>query len=346
MSAITAEQLKEMSSSDLASLNKLVASTLEKKVISDSKLLEKLRTKKAEADSAAPKRTLSAPLQKINAWREFVLNHHITEGWEAFRLKKKIGAAYHWVDYPESEIHEMKGPDGNVEPCYVFKDSVTPTEPNGRQMTLAHAMQLCEIYYSSKEKTGTKPELYEAFEAQYEAPAAVAPKPKAVKAKVEVAEEVLTLEQLTALQAQKKADALAKAKATRAANKAKKEAEEAAAAVAAGKAVVAKPVKKPAGIRTLTGAVIPKVAAPAVVAAPVDVVAAAPAVVKRPVLKKKAVWHIPAGENQLWTHKGVEYQADGDRCVWRVTEDEDLEWAGIYNLETDMIDAVPEPVYA
>jgi len=341
MSAITAEQLKEMSSTDLAALNKLVASTLEKKVVSDSKLLEKLRSKKAEADSAAPKRTLSAPLQKINAWREFVLHHHITEGWEAFRLKKKIGAAYHWVDYPESEIHEMKGEDGSVEPCYVFKDSVTAAEPNGRQMTLAHAMQLCEIYYSSKEKSGTKPELYEAFEAQYEAPAAVAPKPKAVKAKVEVAEEVLTLEQLTALQAQKKADALAKAKATRAANKAKKEAEEAAAAAAAG--VVAKEPKKPAGIRTLSGAVIPKVAAPAAVAA--APVVAAPLVKTRPVLKKKAVWHIPAGQQELWTHKGVEYQADGDRCVWRVTKDEDLEWAGIYNMETDTIDAVPEPIY-
>jgi hypothetical protein len=62
-------------------------------------------------------------------------------------------------------------------------------------------------------------------------------------------------------------------------------------------------------------------------------------------LKKKAVWHITDTEAQPWTHKGVEYLADCDRCVWRITEDEDLQWAGIYNLETDMIDAVPEPVY-
>jgi len=329
MSAITAEQLNNMTSSGLAALNKLVANTLEKKVISDAKLLEKLRAKKTEADAAAPKRTLSAPLQKLNAWREFVLSHHLTQGWESYRVKEKLGGVLRWVVYPESDVHEMKGEDGESLPCHVFKGSVSPAEPNGRQMTLGHAMQLCEAYYSAKEKSGTKPELYEAFEAQYEAPAASAPHVKVVKPKAEVMEEELTLAQKTALQAQKKADALAKAKATRAANKAVKEAEAAASGV-----IVAKEPKKPAGIRTLSGAVVPKV--PAV----------APVVKSRPVIKKKAVWTITEQEPQHWTHKGIKYLADADRCVWRITPDENIQWAGIYNLETDAIDVVPEPIYA
>jgi len=57
-------------------------------------------------------------------------------------------------------------------------------------------------------------------------------------------------------------------------------------------------------------------------------------------------WDIPDdGEVHLWVHNGVQYVADAYRCVWSITADEDLEWAGIYNLNTGVIDPTPEPIY-
>ncbi len=172
--------LSQLSSAELAKFIKEASGLLEKKVKTETKQLEKVETKRAAA--APPKGKTPVQFLKNNAWVEFVLNHMLTEGWESFTHAERFGKGVADVLYPESELvpfmdekgEETLDEDGDVVHIHVFKDSVTKGKPNGEQPTLSHAMTVSKLYWSpatlKKSGTGSKPELYEAFESDYVPP--------------------------------------------------------------------------------------------------------------------------------------------------------------------------------
>ena len=63
-------------------------------------------------------------------------------------------------------------------------------------------------------------------------------------------------------------------------------------------------------------------------------------------MKKTHVWDIPDdGQAYPWTYRGVIYAVDHHRGIWTIRDDDELEWVGIYDPETDSIRKTKEPYF-
>jgi hypothetical protein len=112
-----------------------------------------------------PKSKGEVPLQlmKPRAWVEFVLKDALEKGWEPFTIyqteKDKNGERKEEViEMPGSILHNGS---------YVYDGSVTDKMPQGKGIIYKEAIVLSKQYWSPKDKTGTRPELYREFESQY-----------------------------------------------------------------------------------------------------------------------------------------------------------------------------------
>lgn len=163
------EQLKGRSATDLFKVLKNVLTLYEKA----SKVASKKGTKKAtaikknsnvpltaeEAEKAAATLKRGAQLDKPRAWVTYVAEHARANGWPAFPAKvttkdKVTGEKTESiVEMPASEEQ-----DGE----YVF--------PDGKKFNHKHAMSLSKTYWVAKTKTGSRQDLYQAFEIQYVPP--------------------------------------------------------------------------------------------------------------------------------------------------------------------------------
>jgi hypothetical protein len=175
------------------------------------------KEKKEKKTGSQPKGKVPKQLMKPRAWVEWTLAHALENGWEEFvihQTNKKTGEEEEIV-MPASELNE--------EGCYVYEGTIgLPKYPSGRQMIQKEAMSLSKQRWAPKTKTGTHPELYEEFEAQYVEPADDDDDAKSEKS--ESSSKVIKRLGLAEKEAEKEAKKAEK-EAEKAAKKAEKEAE-------------------------------------------------------------------------------------------------------------------------
>jgi hypothetical protein len=160
--------LKSFATADLFKLSKASMAEAEKRVKS-GKLTPKVKKEK---------KPTPPQLIKPKEWVNWVLKHAQAHGWAAFSVENKKA----------QEIIEMPA-SIQVDGAHVF--------PDGKKMTLTHAMSLSKKYWTAKEQTGIHKELYDQFEAEYTA--SLTPASEAV---VEPA--VVPVEEKAAVSAKKK----------------------------------------------------------------------------------------------------------------------------------------------
>ncbi len=179
------------------------------------------KEKKEKKTGSQPKGKVPKQLLKPRAWVDFTLTHALENGWEEFIIHQKK------KDKETEEVTEeeivMPASELNEEGCYVYEGTIgLPKYPSGRQMIQKEAMSLSKQRWQPKTKSGTHPELYEEFEAQYEEPEDDEDDKKSEKS--ESSSKVvkrMTIAEKEAEQARKKAEK----EAEKAAKKAEKEAE-------------------------------------------------------------------------------------------------------------------------
>ena len=350
--------LKSLELPDILKLLKAAATEAEKKTKgTKGKAIVAGKTKKA---GSAPKGVAPPQLAKPRAWVEFTLKHALDNGWEEFTVcqKKKDKASGEVTEeeilMPAAEMH-----DGGY---WVYEGSVTDKNPTGRQIIHKEAMSLSKQRWAPKTKTGTHPELYEEFEAQYvpedvpeEASESSEGSSKTV-VRMTAAEKAAEQEAKKAAKEQEKEAKKADKEAAKEQKKAEKEKEKAAAKAAkeAEKSTKA-PAKKaptapiPAG-SAASALAAKKAAATAAPVKPTAATASAAKPVAKPVAKKvkKEEWSCPADGNVYpWSWKGKDYLRDSDSQVWEQGADGSLgAWAGVYDATVDKIDdSAEEPSF-
>ena len=328
---------EDMSTTDLITQMKKMMTVLDKKskkIEASAAKLEEKKTKAAPAKGVQP-----AHLAQNTAWVKYVHGYIYANGWGTFIHMERHGAGMAEVEYPPSELvvhldtdgKESVGDDGEVVMIHVFEGS------GKEQPNLSHAMSLSKLYKVDK------PELYEAFLAEYQ-PGDAPVKP------AKVAKECVSM--TLAERRQLKAEADAAKELEKETNRLERVAarQKKAAAAEAEKALKAKKVPKAAVVRAVvpaarpaSAAAVPKAASavPKTVAAPKT--AATPATAEKP----KMVFEIP--EDTLvheWTWEGVTYLVNSDHCVWeKGSDDEPGNWVGMVDLEKNIIDTTAvEPV--
>jgi len=149
------EQVKLLNASDLAKVVKAAASQIEKVAKSAAK---PVRGAKKDTKKSATSSNRGLQLEKPRAWVKFVLEHAQKNGWDAFSITQnkndKISGnkTQEIIEMPASELVDGKH-------CFAGSE--------GKTMIPKHAMSLSKIYWSVKDQTGIKPELYEQFSKQY-----------------------------------------------------------------------------------------------------------------------------------------------------------------------------------
>ncbi len=355
--------LKGMDLADILKLLKAAATEAEKKTKgAKGKAIVAGKTKKA---GSAPKGVAPPQLAKPRAWVEFTLKHALDNGWEEFTVcqKKKDKTSGEVTEeeilMPAAEMH-----DGGY---WVYEGSVTEKNPTGRQIIHKEAMSLSKQRWAPKTKTGTHPELYDEFEAQYvpedvpEESSESSESSSKTVVRMTAAEKAAEQEaKKAAKEAEKEAKKAAKEQ-EKAEKKAEKDAEKAAAKAAKDAEKSSKtPAKKVASAPIPAGSAAAALAAKKAAAAPVKptpaktaAAASTPAAkpVAKPVAKKvvkKEEWTCPADGNVYpWNWKGKAYLRDSDSQVWEQGADGGLgAWAGVYDPSADKIDdSVAEPSF-
>ena len=311
-------QMKLLSQPDLFKVMKQATAQLEKA----SKVAAKpTKAKKASKKAANPNKSYDQ-LKKPRAWVNFVLQDALQNGWPAFSITqskkdKDSGDKIEEItDMPESEC---------VDGVYYYKGSVDPTTGKGKPMITKHAMSLSKIYWSNKDKTGTRKDLYDAFEEQYvndsgNESAAASESESQDEKKVVVVRK--TASQKSREAEEKKAAKLAEKEAAKAA----KEAEKAAAKAAKEAEKAAKPAAKPKAAAPAP-APAPAAAAAAEVAAPKKKTVAAKAKQTKPVDN----WVAPDEDGfHDWTWEGKLYFRNHLNHIFTNVNGEAKEWVGLW----------------
>lgn len=198
------EQLKavvlQLETADLFKMEKQILAEIER------------RTKGATVGPRVS-RPMNEGCQKYQLWCQFVQAHGIKNGWEAFTYAKRCKMD---GEMKTVEVDAEAGVEHDGQ--FIHPDTVTKQKPHGETLTLSQAMRLAKQYWSAKEKKGTKPELYQQFEATLESGSEIEVVAKQVKPR-------RTMAQLREEQAEAKKVKEEEHAALMAANKAKREAE-------------------------------------------------------------------------------------------------------------------------
>jgi hypothetical protein len=131
--------------------------------IAKAAMVELERRAKSGAPKAAKAGGAAAAAPKKNSvaeWQQFVLNYSLENGWPSFEYKanRKLDGVMTPVviEMPASELE-----DG----AYIVPGSVSKKSPAGVQLSISQAMCLAKKYWSSKENTGEREDLWQAFQA-------------------------------------------------------------------------------------------------------------------------------------------------------------------------------------
>lgn len=345
--------LKTLEKDELFKLMKALVAETEKK----SKSSGKATAAKEKKKGSMPKGEVPKQLRKPRAWVEFVLADALENGWEEFIVnQKKKNKETGLFDIEEIL---MPGSELNEDGAYVYEGSITEKTPKGRQIIQKEAMSLSKQRWAPKTKTGTHPELYEAFEAQYveeetdsdnesesteSTTVTVVRKTAAEKEAEKEAKKAAKEEEKAAKKAEKEAEREAKKAAKEAEKEAKKVEKE---ALKKPKVVAASKAPIPAAAAKTTLAV-KKTAATAAPVAPVAPTPAPKPVAKPKPAVKKEEWTCPDdGQLYPWTFGGKKYLRNSSNEVYEADDDGSLgNWAGVFDPTTNKIDdSVPEPEY-
>jgi hypothetical protein len=172
--------------------------------IAKAAMVELERRAKSGAPKAAKAVTAAAPKKNsVAEWQQFVLNYSLENGWPTFEYKanRKLDGVMTpvTIEMPASEL---------VDGAYIVPGSVSKKSPSGVQLSISQAMCLAKKYWSSKENSGERADIWAAFQETQPQEKIVAVSP--ARPKMTLA--VLQQQQLAAEAAAKAAAEAAKAK--------------------------------------------------------------------------------------------------------------------------------------
>ena len=269
-----------------------------------AKVASKAPKEAKEKKGSMPKGVSPPQLHKPRAWVDFVLAHANANGWPAIAVKNK-------EELPSSIERDGK---------HVF-------ESTGKPLNNKQAMSLSKQYWARKEATGTNKVLYDAFEAQYEPPAA-APKEVSDSDAEPESEAVAAV-----VPNEKKEKKAKKTEEEKEAEKARKTAEKEAEKVRKAAEKDAEKVRKAAEKELAKQAEKP---------------AAKKEKPLKKVTQKEEEVELPFdievdGMVHEWVLKGKKVYVDSDGNMWeRFDNDEAGPWMGNYNPSTKILDASAE----
>lgn len=118
------------------------------------------RAKSGAPKSAKAKAAVTAPKKNsVAEWQQFVLDDALENGWPIFTYKanRKLNGVMTPVEIemPASEL---------VDGAYIVPGSVSKKSPGGVQLSISQAMCLAKKYWSSKENSGERADLWEKFQ--------------------------------------------------------------------------------------------------------------------------------------------------------------------------------------
>jgi hypothetical protein len=350
--------LKGMSASEMMKIVKAVTSQLDKKIKSEEKILVKVSQK---ASKGVPRKGYRPPqLRKNVAWVEFVLKDALKNGWPEFK-----------VPDGDDEITMPQSVDSDG--AWIYEDSITDDQPDGRQIIRKEAMSLSKMYKTSRQ------DLWLAFESEFVKIPVPDDEKKSVEAVEEKPKRSLTLAEKEAerarIKAEKKAvDDAAKAEAKRLKQEAKtqanaikeaaKQAAKNAAAAAKGAVSIPKKAVKKSTAPVKAGAVTISLSSssssssstplPTVATMPKLTIkkSATPAAAAKPATTAAVVvaeWSCPDDDGVYpWAFKGRNYLRNFHNQIWRKTETGELgAWVGVYQTTSKSIDtSQPEPTFS
>ena len=325
------DEIKSLETEELFKMSKAVTAEIER------------RTKGAKG--RAPKKTGSMPkgqvppqLRKPRKWVEYVLADARKNGWSSYtvyqaRKNKETG------EKEEEEI-EMPGSETNEDGVHVFEGSITEKAPKGKMFIQKDAMSLSKQYWTVKTQTGSRQDLYEAFDEAYEddTESVASASSDTVVVRMTAAEKAKEKERLK----EEKVKEKERLKEEKAAEK-KRLAEEKAAEKKREKEASGKQAAKPT--MTKVKAAIsepsePKEPAKAAVAAVSTPVKKEPKKVPAaPKKKKEEEWTCPNdGMVHEWTHDGTIYLRNADGEIWENDDGELGAWVGQWDAKKKEID--------
>lgn len=129
--------------------------------IAKAAMAELERRAKSGAPKAAKAAGAAAPKKNsVAEWQQFVLNYSLENGWPIFEYKanRKLDGVMQpvTIEMPASEL---------VDGAYIVPGSVSKKSPAGVQLSISQAMCLAKKYWSSKENSGEREDLWQAFQA-------------------------------------------------------------------------------------------------------------------------------------------------------------------------------------
>jgi len=161
--------IKQSGQVNLLKMQKAVMSEIERKLKSGEKTVRVVKK-----TGSMPKGVIPQQLRKPRAWVEFTLKFARENGWEAYVIhqqkKNKLTGEKELV-----EIEMAEGERGE-NALYVYGDTK-------KKLTHKDAMSLSKVWWSPKDKTGTREDVYQMFEQEF-----------VVEEKVEEEEEELYVE--------------------------------------------------------------------------------------------------------------------------------------------------------
>jgi len=128
--------------------------------VAKAAMVELERRAKSGAPKAAKAVTAAAPKKNsVAEWQQFVLKYSLENGWPSFEYKanRKLNGVMTPVviEMPASELEEG---------AYIVPGSVSKKSPAGVQLSISQAMCLAKKYWSSKENSGERADIWAAFQ--------------------------------------------------------------------------------------------------------------------------------------------------------------------------------------
>ena len=141
-------KLQAMPLADVMKIAKAAMAELERRAKSGAP-----KAAKAGGAAAAPKKN------SVAEWQQFVLNYSLENGWPVFEYKanRKLDGVMTpvTIEMPASEL---------VDGAYIVPGSVSKKSPAGVQLSISQAMCLAKKYWSSKENSGERADIWAAFQ--------------------------------------------------------------------------------------------------------------------------------------------------------------------------------------
>jgi len=341
-----ATSIKELEGADLMKVLKVVVGELDKKMKASK---SKPKTKK---EGSMPKGKVPPQLHRPRAWVEFTLKHAQENGWASFiisqtKKNKETG---------EKETEETEMPASVLHNgVYVYEDSITEKNPDGKKMIHKDAMSLSKSYWTVKTEEGTHQELYNEFMASYEPPSSDSEQEEEEEKEEEAekAEPVMEKKASKKMAEEKEAEKRAekeKKEAEKKAEKEKKEAEKKAEKEKKEAEKKAEKEKKEAE-KKVEKVKVEKVKEVKVKEEKKEKKENPKAPIKVKKVEKKVEkeeWSCPEdGQIYPWVFNGKAYVRNSDNEVWEATSDNQMgEWSGVYRPEEGRLDdSVEAPVF-